>query len=96
MINTISEGTLRTTAKIDPGGSIHEKQVTQQKAEQVRQQRPVENMDAGQKSESHKEQENDTTKYLLEDKTLVFEKYNEDGDLVYRVPPSHRPVDERA
>jgi hypothetical protein len=96
MINNISEGELRSTAKIDPSGSVHEKQVTQQKAEEVQQQRPVENTDSGGKSESRKWQDGDTSKYLLEDKTIVFEKYDRNGELILRVPPSFKPVDERA
>ncbi|RJQ85690.1 MAG: hypothetical protein C4519_02845 [Desulfobacteraceae bacterium] len=96
MINNISEGTIRTAVKIDPSGSIHEKQTMQQKADEVRQRRPVENADTGSKPESRDPQDSDSSKYLLEDNTLVFEKYDEKGDLIYRVPPNYKPVDERA
>lgn len=88
MINHISGGALRATTKIDPSASVHEKQITQQKAEEVQQQRPVENADSGGKSESRKWQNDDTSKYLLEDKTIVFEKYDQNGDMIMRVPPS--------
>jgi len=93
MINNISEGTLRNAIKIDPNGAM-QKQMAHRKAEEARQRRPVENAEAGAKSESRDAQKNDS-KYVFEDKTLVFEKYNRTGDLVYRLPPSDTPVDER-
>jgi len=95
MINNISEGPLRAAMKIDPSAAIHDRQADQSKAEALRQARPVENTESGGKAGSKKNQEETTSKYLLEDKTIVFEKYNKDGDLVYRIPPSYKPVDER-
>ena len=95
MINNISEGTLRVATKIDPSGAIHEKEVSQQKANEVRVARPVEKSDQGNKAEAHKAKEDETTgKYLLNDKHVVFEKYDKNGDLILRIPPSQTPVDE--
>ncbi len=96
MINNISEGPLRTAMKVDPSGAIHEKQATQEKAEQLRQARPVENTDSSDKAKAQSDKDKASSKYLVEDKMVVFEKYNKDGDLVYRIPPSYKPVDERA
>lgn len=96
MINNISEGSLRAAMKIDPSGALHDKQATQEKAEELRKARPVENTESGNKAGSQSTQDKDTAKTLLEDNTVVFEKYNKDGDLVYRIPPSYKPVDERA
>ena len=47
MINNISENTLRIASKIDPSGAIHEKEVTQQKAKELSDARPVEKSEAG-------------------------------------------------
>jgi|GEM_PF-603462 len=94
MINNISEGALRVASKIDPSGAIHEKEVNQQKAREVLEARPVEQSDQGNKAEARKAKEDESTgKYLLEDRHVVFEKYDKNGDLVLRIPPSQTPVD---
>jgi hypothetical protein len=94
MINGISEGALRNAVKVDTTGTI-ERQVAQQKTEEVRRRRPVEDSQGGAKSESRDERNSDSSKYVLEGKTMVFEKYNRSGDLIYRLPPAKKPVDER-
>jgi hypothetical protein len=96
MINNISEGALRTAIKIEPSTTVHDQQAAQQKAEALREARPVEKSEAGGKSGSKKEKNEGSSKYLLDENTVVFEKYNKDGDLIYRLPPSYKPVDERA
>ena len=96
MINNISEGTLRTVARVDPSGTIHDQEVYQQKAEQLRQARPVEKSEAGNPSEKKKAKKEGTSKYVVDNNQLVFEKYDENGDLILRIPPFYKPVDERA
>ena len=96
MINNISEGTVRIVSKIDNVGSIHEKEFSQQKAEEVRQVRPVEKSEAGAKSDKQKsEKEEDSSKYVVDDNQVFFEKYDSKGELILRIPPSQKPVDER-
>jgi hypothetical protein len=96
MINNISEAPLRMAAKVDSGGAIQEKQVNVQKAEEIRQVRPVEKSEAGGKSEKKKAKtEEDTSKYVVDNNQVVFEKYDSNGDLILRIPPSYKPVDER-
>lgn len=94
MINNISEGALRVASKIDPSGAIHEKEVNQQKAREVREARPVEKSDQGNKAEARNAKEDETTgKFRQDDRHLVFEKYDRNGDLILRIPPSLTPVD---
>ncbi len=96
MINNISEGALRTVIKIDPGGVIHDKEVSQQKAEEARQARPVEKSAASGQAETENAENGNSSKYVVDDNQLVFEKYDKNGDLILRIPPSYRPVSERA
>ncbi|MBI5063901.1 MAG: hypothetical protein HZB87_10690 [Desulfatitalea sp.] len=95
MINNISEGTMRTAVKIEPGEAIHDRQISQAKSEEIRKARPVENTESGSKAGSKNTQKESSSKYLLEENTVVFEKYNKDGELLYRLPPTYKPVDER-
>jgi hypothetical protein len=97
MINNISEGALRVATKIDPSGAIHEKEVNQQKAKEIREARPVETPDHGNRAEARKAKEDETTgKFMLKDRHMVFEKYDKNGDLILRIPPSQTPVDKLA
>lgn len=95
MLNNISEGAMRAATKIDPSATIHDKETAQKRAEQVRHARPVENTEAGGQTNAKDTQNDKSSKYLLDDNTLVFEKYNKDGDLVLRIPPSYKPINER-
>ena len=97
MINNISEGALRVASKIDPSGAIHEKEVNQQKAKEMSEARPVEKSDQGNKAEARKPKKDEATgKFMFDNKRMVFEKYDKNGDLVLRIPPSKTPVDEVA
>jgi hypothetical protein len=94
MINNISEGALRVASKIDPSGAIHEKEVNQQKAKEVRKARPIEKSENGNKAEAQNaKKDGSTSKFLLNDKHVVFEKHHKNGDPVLRIPPSQNPVD---
>ena len=95
MIDSINEGPLRAVTKIDPGAAIQGREHSQQQAAEIRQVRPVENSEAGNKPNGKDDQKKDQSKYVVEDNTLVFEKYNQKGDLIYRLPPDYKPVDER-
>ncbi len=95
MINNISEGALRTAVKIDPGEALQDRQVNQAKSEEIRRARPVEDTESGAKTGSKNARKEPSSKYLLEEKMVVFEKYNKDGELLYRLPPNYKPVDER-
>ena len=97
MINNISEGALRVASKIDPSGAIHEKEVNQRRADEIREARPVEKSDQANGAEARKPKEDEASgKFLLEEKRMVFEKYNKNGDVILRIPPSQTPVDELA
>ncbi len=97
MINNISEGALRVASKIDPSGNIHEKEVNQQKAKEIRDARPVEKSDAGAQTHAKKAQEDKgSEKFLFNDRHMVFEKYDKNGEVILRIPPSEKPVDQVA
>jgi hypothetical protein len=93
MINNISESALRVASKIDPSGAIHDREVSQQKAREIRDARPVEKSEPGGQSEKKDlKKEEGSSQYLLEERHVVFEKYDKNGDLILRIPPSQTPV----
>ena len=97
MINHINEGALRVATKIDPSSAIHDREVSQQKAHELREARPVEKSERGGQAErKDPKKEEGSSRYLLEERHVVFEKYDENGDLVLRIPPSQTPVNTMA
>lgn len=95
MINNISEGALRIVSKIDTIGAVQERELSQQKAQELRQVRPVEKSEAGNPGDKKKpKKEEDSSKYVVEDNRLFFEKYDSKGELIFRIPPSQKPVDQ--
>ncbi len=97
MINNISEGTLRVASKIDPSGVIHDKEASQEKTQQVSEARPVEKSEAGSRSKKEdRRKEDGSSGFRLTDHKVVYEKYDRNGELVLRIPPSVTPVDELA
>ena len=99
MINNISEGTLRVASRIDPSVAVNDKEVNQQKERQIREARPVEHSEAGaqtRKENTQAETDKESGKFLFADKKIVFEKYDRNGELILRIPPSETPVDEVA
>jgi hypothetical protein len=95
MIDDISESTMRVAARVGPSDIIHDKELTKQKSEMLREARPVENSEAGAQAEQKKDFEEGDSRYLVDDNHIVFEKYDEKGNLILRVPPNYKPVDER-
>ena len=96
MINNISEGMLRSTTKVDPSNMIHEKEVSQQKLEQAKENRPVENSESGAKPESRDAHDDESSRFMRVENTMVFEKYNRNGDVILRIPPLTKPVNQMA
>ena len=66
-----------------------------QENEKIRDKRPVEDAGGSPKSKSNGYQETQT-KTTIEDKNvIVFERYNQEGELINKVPPGYVPLSER-
>jgi hypothetical protein len=97
MINNISESAMRVATKIDPSAVIPDKEASQRKAREIREARPIEQAEAGSRTRAETTPKNEeSSHYLMNGNRVVFEKYNKDGDIVLRIPPSKTPVDEMA
>ena len=95
MINAIGEATMQQFVRTSYNAETYHKDTAVQKTDKVRQQRPVEKGDDGQKPEMNlQSQTNMTSRNSFVDGTLVVEKYDEDGNLVKRTPPGYLPIGE--
>ena len=96
MINNVSEGVLRSTTKVDPNVAVLEREASQEKTERVKENRPIEETEAGVKAETKNAEERASSKFMLDKNKMVFEKYDKNGEVVLRIPPSSKPVNEIA
>ncbi len=96
MLSGIGENEVRMPSRVDAVTAAGDEVRTQQQAEEVRRARPVEKSESGQKSKANDKQKQESSKYKLEETQIVFEKYNKNGDLIFRIPPAHKTVDQKA
>ena len=96
MINNVSESALRSTTKVDPSVAVLDREVSQEKTERIKENRPIESAEAGVKAEAENAEEQRSSKFTLVQNKMVFEKYDKNGEVILRVPPSSKPVNEIA
>jgi len=92
MLNSIGESVVRTTTKVDNNLAVENRDVSLAKAEKTVEERPVESSDESAQTEAQKERE--TGGFDRDDKGVYFEKYDKKGNVVLRVPPEKKPIDE--
>jgi len=94
MLNTIGESVVRTTTRADNNLSLENRDVTLEKTEKVVEERPVENSEESAKSETDEDRK--SSSYDVDERGVFFEKYDQKGNVVYRIPPEQKPIDELA
>lgn len=88
---------MRVATKIDPNVGIHDKEASLQKTNALKELRPVEKSEQGNRTQSETQsKDSSSSKFLVNGNHVVFEKYDKDGDVVLRIPPSEQPVDKMA
>jgi len=92
MINAIGEATMQQIVRSSYNSETYDKDLEVQKAQKVKEHRPVEKSEDGRKLEMEmKSEENLKTRNSLEDGQLVIERYDDDGRLVRVTPPGYLP-----
>jgi hypothetical protein len=98
MFDPIGEPNVRTIVRPEPNIEISEREIQTQQERKVQELRSIEKSENGSKiKKEKKEQENQrSAKYRQEDDKIIYEKYDKNGELIFRMPPKKRPVDELA
>ena len=97
MINAIGEATIQQTVRTNHHISENERELSQVKDQQVRQQRPVEKTDQSSNTEMGNDQfEQTSSRHTFVDGKIILEKYDGDGKLVKKIPPGFLPFSEIA
>jgi hypothetical protein len=97
MINAIGEATMQQFVRTSYNAELFAKDQEVKKTDKVKEPRPIEESDDGQKSElSLQSKNNMKTRNSFEDGQLIVEQYDEDGNLVKKTPPGYLPFGETA
>jgi hypothetical protein len=92
MLNTIGESAVRTTTRVDNNLAVENKDITLKKVEKALEERPIERSQESATPES--EMEKKTGGYKADDGGIFFEKYDKNGNVIFRTPPEQKPIDE--
>lgn len=100
MFDPIGEPNVRTVLRPEPTIAINEKEIQAQQEQKVRESRSIEKSNDSseikkEKEDQEREKEN-RAKYRQEEDKIVYEKYNKNGEVVFRLPPKKKPLDEIA
>jgi hypothetical protein len=96
MINAIGEATIQQFVRTSYNAETFDKDLEVRKTDEVKERRPVEKGDDGQKPEMNlQSQAYMKSRNSFVDGKLIVEKYDEDGRLVKKTPPGYLPIGER-
>ncbi len=97
MLNAIGEATMQQFVRSNYNSETYDKDLEVQKAEKVKEHRPVEKTEDGSQSEMNLKSDEDLkTRNKFEDGKLIVEKYDGAGRLVKVTPPGYLPPGETA
>jgi len=97
MINAIGEATMQQIVRSNYNSETYDKDLEAQKTDKVKEHRPVEKSDDGQKPEMDLKSEEDVqTRTSLEDGEITVESYDDSGRLVKVSPPGYLPPGQTA
>jgi len=97
MINAIGEATMQQIVRSSHNSETYDKDLEAQKTEKVKEHRPVEKSNDGQKPEMDLKSEADVqTRNSLEDGQITVESYDDSGRLVKVSPPGYLPPGQTA
>jgi hypothetical protein len=96
MINAIGEATMQQFVRTNHNNGMVDKELTVQKTNKIKEKRPVERSEDGQKAKMNTSDEQMKSRNSLENGQLVIEKYDANGKLVSKTPPGFLPFGETA
>ena len=94
MLDTIGESAVRMTTRTDNHLAAEQRDLALEKVQKAVEERPVESPQESAKAQSDAEKK--TGGYNADDGGIFFEKYDAQGNVIYRTPPEKKPIDERA
>ena len=96
MLETIGESTVRMTTRTDNNLAVENRDTALKQVERQVVERPIEtSQESAQTELKNEEKDAKSGSYNVDDDGIFFEKYDKDGNVIFRVPPEQKPIDER-
>jgi len=91
MLNAIGESAMQHTVRANYDSETHDQEIAVKKSAEIREKRPVEKTEDSSKSKMNlKEEEHTRRKNSFEENGhIVVEEYNENGEIVRKIPPGY-------
>ncbi|MDJ0986202.1 MAG: hypothetical protein QNJ26_11725 [Desulfobacterales bacterium] len=90
MLDAIGDAAMQHSVRANYDSEMQDQELAVKKSAEIRKKRPVEKTENNAKSEQNLKQEEQTQrKNSLEDGHIVVEEYNEDGEIVRKIPPGY-------
>ena len=90
MLDAIGDAAMQQTVRANYESEMHDQNYAIKKSDENRKQRPVEKTENSDKSANNQEQEEQTRrKNTVENGSIVVEEYNENGEIVRKIPPGY-------
>ncbi len=90
MLDAIGDAAMQHSVRASYDSEMQDQELAVKKSAEIRKKRPVEKTENNAKSEQNLKQEEQTQrKNSLEDGHIVVEEYNEDGEIVRKIPPGY-------
>lgn len=96
MLETIGESAVRMTTRTDNNLAVEHKDVALEKVEKAVEERPIESSQESARPEPENDEAEKNDGYNMENDAIFFEKYDKNGNVIYRLPPEQKPIDELA
>jgi hypothetical protein len=98
MFDPIGEPNVRTVIRPEPNIEINERESQIQQERKTNELRSIEKSENSAEIKKEKdEQENQrSAKYRQDGKKIIYEKYDKNGEIIFRIPPKEKPLDELA
>ncbi len=91
MLDAIGEAAIQQTVRANYDSETHDQEIAVKKNHQIRENRPIEKTEDSSKSEMDLKEEESTRRQnsFEEDGDIIVEEYNEDGEIVRKIPPGY-------
>jgi hypothetical protein len=98
MLDSIGQSSVQNLGRPENTVVAQEKMALVKKEEKTKENRPVEatqeSAETRQRAVAEEEEKKKSSAHTFEEGRIIYEKYNNKGDIIFRLPPAKTPVDE--
>ncbi|MDJ0781044.1 MAG: hypothetical protein QNJ22_03690 [Desulfosarcinaceae bacterium] len=98
MLDSVGPSSVQNLGRPENTVVAQEKKALIEKEQKVREDRPIESAqdsaELSKKTAAEEEEAKKNSAHTFEEGRVIYEKYNNNGDLIFRLPPAKKPVDE--